>query len=262
MHPATGDEVARCAQGSVVPRLRAAKKVGHTVIMAVKRTSGDTSNKVSGLGIVELYLDDVDSLLATARSRSGSADLFAGTAQLDNAEDLRSVLPDELAHVRIQTQDPWSTLYLERDSCAVVMGFMGDADQMILLKSDLIAAVQNHAASKWVRTGIRLRGRRPWLTLGFSLFSSVATVIAVLVTAPGLPAMAAVFGVLAFAANLSAAWFGNVDYSAAVIVPETRANARRRFAAAKVSLNGSIIAGTVVAIVSAGVGYLAGLLLG
>jgi len=224
--------------------------------MAVRRSTRTGISSIEKLGITELYLDDVDELLSLARQRCESAELIAGNAQLDSADDLRSVLDSELSDINIRTQSPSGNIYLTKNLCGVV--FYDTSDAARLASSDIRARLNVMGASRGTKYRLRILGTSPWLSALLYLGSLAVTIgLVLLFDTTDLLLSNILFNLVSFTLIL---WASNARLSTAVIVTETRAKARTRFADAKVSQKGAMAAGIMGAIVTGVLGYLVAVL--
>ena len=222
--------------------------------MVVKRSTDESADSISNAGIVELYLDDVDELLSLARTRCDNVELHAGSAVLDRAEDLRSVLPRELSDVHIRTRNPMGKIHLNLTYCGPV--FYDSTDTAKLCTVEIRSRLNAMGAQISTKARLRFLGKNGFNLLIASITAASIGAVSLISNMPGyiwfiIPAMAAI---------AAGAWLGNVGMSAAVIVTETRANARSRFAEAKVSRRGATFAGLVSTAVGALLGYVVAIL--
>jgi hypothetical protein len=209
--------------------------------MAIRRNIEGASGESVSTGMVEVYLDDVDSLLAEARNRCESASLHAGNLILDSAADLLNCHPKELLDVIIRTTTPHGLVYLTRTRSGTF--FPGQTNEEVLARVAL-GELLVRLRSPW-RVQIGQRIARSGLALPLGLVTCAAAVAGIFLSPIG--------GAESFIATIPfsiaylclVVWAWTKNLSATALVLETRGNTRRRSADAKVSRNGAIIASIV-----------------
>ncbi len=95
------------------------------------------------LGFIRLYLDDIDDIASILSMRGKSVHLYAGSAKLDSANDLRNTTSDELANLVFESRKPHVRVEICQQRTIVYA--LEDTSKAISLADDIARLIARRA---------------------------------------------------------------------------------------------------------------------